>query len=358
MMSVTELTIRRPDDWHAHLRDGDMLRAVAEWTARDFGRAIVMPNVVPPVTTTALADDYRRRVLDALPEGCDFTPLMTLYLTESTAPAEIDRAVASDFVKAVKLFPAGATTNSENGVRDMDRVMPVLERMAETGMVLSVHGEVTDPEVDVFDREAVYIDRVLDPLRRRLPELRIVMEHVTSARGVEYVLSAERNLAATITPHHLVLTRSHILSGGIHPHYYCLPVAKGPEDRRAVRRAAVSGDPRFFFGSDSAPHPDAAKLRPAGSAGIFNAPTALACVAAVFEEESSLEKLETFVALNGPAFYNLLASSSRITLRRSEQAVAFPDRIMTADGPVTVFDPGFPLHWRVVGRDGLDDSTF
>jgi len=358
MMPVTELTIRRPDDWHAHLRDGAMLRAVAAWTARDFGRAIVMPNVVPPVTTVAGADDYRRRVLDALPDGCDFEPLMTLYLTASTAPEEIDRAASSGFVKAVKLFPAGATTNSESGVRDIERVMPVLERMAGAGMVLSVHGEVADADVDVFDREAVFIDRVLDPLRSRLPELRIVLEHVTSAYGVDYVLSAERNLAATITPHHLVLTRSSILAGGIHPHYYCLPVAKAPEDRRAVRKAAVSGDPRFFFGSDSAPHLDAAKERATGSAGIFNAPTALACVAQVFEEEGSLDKLETFVALSGPSFYNLLASSSRITLRRREQPAAIPGRIMTADGPVTVFDPGFPLHWQVEGRGGQDETTF
>ncbi len=357
-MSVNELTIRRPDDWHAHLRDGSMLRAVAEWTARDFGRAIVMPNVVPPATTVSDAADYRQRVLDALPEGCDFEPLMTLYLTESTTPEEIDRAASSGFVKAVKLFPAGATTNSDNGVRDIDRVMPVLERMAETGMVLSVHGEVTDQDVDIFDREAVFVDQVLDPLRRRLPELRIVLEHVTSAHGVEYVLSADRNLAATITPHHLVLTRSHILSGGIHPHYYCLPVAKGPEDRKAIRCAAVSGDARFFFGSDSAPHPDAAKMRAAGSAGIFNAPTALACVAAVFEEEGSLDTLETFVAMSGPAFYNLQANSSRITLCRREHPVAIPERIMTEDGPVTIFDPGFALYWQVEGRDGQDNTTF
>lgn len=350
-MSTTRLTIRRPDDWHVHFRDNDMLRTVAPCTARHFGRAIVMPNIVPPVTTTALAAAYRQRILDAIHEAMPgnrcFEPCMTLYLTESTTREEIVRAAASGFIKAVKLFPAGATTNSENGVRDMDKVMPVFEQMIASGLPLSVHGEVADAEVDIFDREAVFIDRVLDPLRKRLPELRIILEHVTSAVAVDYVQSAGHNLAATITPHHLVLTRNAMLAGGFRPHYYCLPVAKRAEDRSAVRKAAVSGDARFFFGSDSAPHPRQAKECAKGSGGIFNAPTALSCLAGVFEQEGKLEHLESFVALNGPAFYNQPAATDRITLFRQEQPIEFPHRIPTADGPVTVFDPGFPLHWQV-----------
>jgi len=340
------VTIRRPDDWHLHLRDGAMLEAVLPESARHFARAIVMPNLVPPVVTAAEARAYRDRIRAALPEGAEFTPLMTLYLTEATDPRDVAAAFEAGLIAAVKLYPAGATTNSASGVRDMDRVRGVLETMAEIGLPLCVHGEVTDPEVDIFDREAVFIDRVLDPLRRATPGLRVVMEHITTRNGVEYVRSGDRNLAATITTHHLVINRNHILVGGIRPHYYCLPVAKREEHRRALRSAATSGDPRFFLGTDSAPHTDANKQSACGCAGCFTATNTLSILAQVFEEEGALDRLEGFTSLHGAAFYGLPPNESRITLTRGDP-VAYPGRIETADGPVTVFDPGFALHWRV-----------
>jgi dihydroorotase len=343
---TNSVTIRRPDDWHLHLRDGAMLRAVLPESARHFARAIIMPNLVPPVVTAADARAYRGRIMDALPEGAEFTPLMTLYLTEATDPRDLSAAFDAGLISAVKLYPAGATTNSASGVRDMDRVRGVLETMAEIGLPLCVHGEVTDPEVDIFDREAVFIDRVLDPVRRATPGLRVVMEHVTTSNGVDYVRAGEADLAATITTHHLVINRNHILVGGIKPHYYCLPVAKREEHRLALRSAATSGDPRFFLGTDSAPHTDANKESACGCAGCFTATNTLSILAQVFEEEGALDRLERFTSLHGPAFYGLPPNESRITLTRG-CSVAYPDRIETADGPVTVFDPGFPLHWRV-----------
>lgn len=341
------LTIRKPDDWHLHLRDGAMLKAVLPFTAAHFARAIVMPNLVPPVVTRADAAAYRQRIMAALPAGYGFTPLMTLYLTEATDPDDVEAAFAAGEVAAVKLYPAGATTNSQSGVRDISKVYPVLERMAAIGMPLCVHGEVTDPSVDVFDREAVFIETVLDPLRQRFPELRIVMEHVTTKDGVDYVRGAEANLAATITTHHLIINRNAIFTGGIRPHYYCLPVAKREVHRLALRQAATSGDRRFFLGTDSAPHVDALKESACGCAGIFTAPNTLSCLAHVFEEEGALEKLEAFASLNGPAFYGLPPNEARITLRRQEAPVAFPKAIETVDGPVTVFDPMKPSHWYV-----------
>ncbi|QFT81306.1 Dihydroorotase [Roseovarius sp. THAF27] len=340
------LTIPRPDDWHLHLRDGAVLRAVLPETARHFGRAIVMPNLVPPVVTGAEAAAYRDLILAALPEGMDFTPLMTLYLTENTDPANVAAAHASGLVTALKLYPAGATTNSASGVRDFDRVRPVLERMAEIGMPLCVHGEVTDPEIDIFDREAVFIDRVLDPLRRATPGLRVVMEHITTRQGVDYVKSNPENLGATITTHHLVLNRNHLLVGGIKPHYYCLPVAKREEHRLALRAAATSGDARFFLGTDSAPHVDAAKETACGCAGCFTATNTLSILAEVFEQEGALDRLAGFASEHGPAFYGLPVSTDTITLTRGDP-VAYPPSIDTGDGPVTVFDPQMPLHWRV-----------
>ncbi len=340
------LTLRRPDDWHLHLRDGAVLRAVLPETARDFGRAIVMPNLVPPVVTAADAAAYLDRIRAALPEGSGFTPLMTLYLTETTDPDDVAAAHASGLVTAVKLYPAGATTNSQSGVRDIDRVRPVLERMAEIGLPLCVHGEVTDPAVDIFDREAVFIDRVLDPLRRAIPELRVVMEHITTKNGLDYVRAAPAGLGGTITVHHLVINRNHLLVGGIRPHYYCLPVAKREEHRLALRAAATSGDPRFFLGTDSAPHVDALKETACGCAGCFTATNALSVLAEVFEVEGALDRLEAFASLNGPAFYGLAPNPDTITLTRGAP-VEYPARIDTGDGPVTVFDPGFPLHWRV-----------
>ncbi|XDA99503.1 dihydroorotase [Sulfitobacter sp. LCG007] len=339
------LTLRRPDDWHLHLRDGAMLEAVLPHTAAHFARAIVMPNLVPPVVTGAQAAAYRDRILAALPEGADFEPLMTLYLTEDTDPDDVAAAHASGIVKAVKLYPAGATTNSASGVRDFDRVRPVLERMAEIGLPLCLHGEVTDAGVDIFDREAVFIDRVLDPIRRATPGLRVIMEHITTADAVDYARSQDASLGATITTHHLVINRNHILAGGIRPHYYCLPVAKRESHRLALRDAATSGEARFFLGTDSAPHTDAAKLLPCGCAGCFTAPNTMAILAHVFEEENALDRLERFCSLNGPAFYGLPANTASMTLERAPAPALA--QVETADGPVTVFDPGFTPAWRV-----------
>jgi len=340
------LTIRQPDDWHLHLRDGDMLRAVLPETARHFARAIIMPNLVPPVVTGADAAGYRARILKALPRGATFEPLMTLYLTEDTDPDDVAAAFAGGLISAVKLYPAGATTNSASGVADFDRVRAVLERMAAIGLPLCVHGEVTDSDIDIFDRESVFIDRVLDPIRRATPGLRVVMEHITTTQAVDYIKAHDADLAATITTHHLVINRNHILVGGIRPHYYCLPVAKREEHRLALVKAAISGDDRFFLGTDSAPHVDAAKETGCGCAGCFTAPNTMSILAEVFDREGALDRLEGFTSLNGPAFYRLPANDTTITLTRGAP-VRYPDKIRTKDGGVTVFDPGFDLHWTV-----------
>jgi dihydroorotase len=341
------LSLRQPDDWHLHLRDGAMLRAVLPETARHFARAIIMPNLVPPVVTAADAADYRDRIMAAKPLNNSFKPLMTLYLTETTDPKDVRAAFEIGLITAVKLYPAGATTNSASGVRDLNRVMRVLETMALMGIPLCLHGEVTDPDIDIFDREAVFIDTVLAPLRERLPKLRTVLEHVTTKQGVDYVTSQpEGTMGATITTHHLIIDRNHILAGGIKPHYYCLPVAKRATHRAALVAAATSGDPRFFLGTDSAPHLDAAKLQPCGCAGCFTATNTLSCLAEVFEREGALDRLEGFTSLHGPAFYKLPANDRTITLVKGDP-VTYPTAIDTDDGPVTVFDPGFPLHWRV-----------
>lgn len=347
---MDRLELRRPDDWHLHLRDGAMLRAVAPESARDFARAIVMPNLVPPVATTAEARAYRGRIEAALAgagAGADFTPLMTLYLTERTDAEDVAAGAAAGLVRAVKLYPAGATTNSHAGVRNFDAVRPVLERMAEIGLPLLVHGEVVDPDVDIFDREAVFIDRALDPIRRATPGLRVTMEHVTTAEGVDYARAGGPGLSATITAHHLVLNRNHILAGGIRPHYYCLPVAKRERHRLALVEAATSGAPCFFLGTDSAPHVDPLKEAACGCAGCFTAPVALPVLAHVFEAAGALDRLEAFVSLNGPAFHGLPPNEARIALVREAEPVRFPAKLETGDGPVTVFDPGFPLHWRI-----------
>jgi len=343
---LTELTIRRPDDWHLHLRDGAMLQAVLPETTRHFGRAIVMPNLVPPVVTAADARAYRARIDAAMPAGADFTPLMALYLTEDTDPSDVAAAHADGTATAVKLYPAGATTNSSSGVTDFDKVRPVLEKMAEIGMPLCVHGEVTSPDVDIFDREAVFIDKILKPIRKKTPDLKVVMEHITTQDAVDYVRDSRRNLAATITTHHLIINRNHILAGGIRPHYYCLPVAKRERHRIALVEAAVSGDKRFFLGTDSAPHTDENKIQPCGCAGVFSAPNTMSCLAEVFEAAGKLKQLEAFSSLNGPAFYGLPVSEDTITLRRGDP-VSYPDHIDTEDGHVTIFDPGFPLHWHI-----------
>jgi dihydroorotase len=344
-ISTDTITLRRPDDWHVHLRDGAMLTAVLPFTARQFARAIVMPNLVPPVTDVAMARAYREHILAALPAGADFTPLMTCYLTDATDPEEVARGHEEGVFAAVKLYPAHATTNSASGVTDCARIMPVLEHMAVLGMPLLVHGEVTDPEVDVFDREAVFIDRVLDPLRRRLPELRIVLEHITTKEAVGYVEAGGPNLAATITAHHLVINRNAIFAGGIRPHLYCLPIAKREKHRQALRRAATSGSPQFFLGTDSAPHPISAKETACGCAGIFTAPCALETYAEVFEEEGALDRLEAFAALNGPGFYRLPVNEARVTMRREPFAV--PEHIGEGGNAIVPFRAGESLRWRL-----------
>jgi dihydroorotase len=324
-----------------------MLKGVLPHSAQHFARAIIMPNLVPPVVTALDAAAYRERIMAALPEGAKFTPLMTLYLTEASDPADVARAYESGTARAVKLYPAGATTNSQSGVRDIEKAMPALERMAAIGMPLLIHGEVTDHAVDIFDREAVFIERVLAPLRERLPELKITMEHVTTREGVDYVRSAEMNLSATLTVHHLIINRNAILAGGIRPHYYCLPVAKREPHRLALREAAVSGDKRFYLGTDSAPHADPLKEAACGCAGCFTAPNALACLAHVFEEEGALDRLEGFASLHGPAWHDMPANEERITLVKRETPVRYPTKVETGAGPVTVFDPMFPLFWEV-----------
>lgn len=344
---MKKISIKRPDDWHLHLRDGEMLKGILPYSAKDFARAIIMPNLVPPVVTTGDAEAYKQRILNALPQGFDFEPLMVLYLTEDTDPDDVAAGHASGLITSMKLYPAGATTNSQSGVRDFDKVQGVLERMAEIGMPLCVHGEVTDPSVDIFDREAVFIDQVLDPLRQRNPALRMVMEHITTRQGIEYARSAGENVGATITTHHLIINRNAILAGGIRPHYYCLPVAKREEHRMALREAATSGEPTFFLGTDSAPHLDELKEHACGCAGIFTAINTMSLLAEVFEQENALDKLEAFTSLNGPAFYGLEPNDSKITLSRHDEPILFPEKVETGAGPVTVFDPMMDIHWSV-----------
>ncbi len=341
------LTIRRPDDWHLHLRDGAMLRAVLPETSRDFARAIIMPNLVPPVVTSADAVAYRDRIMEALPQGADFKPLMTLYLTEDTDPADVRAAAQSGLITAIKLYPAGATTNSASGVSNFDKVRPVLETMAEIGLPLCFHGEVTDPTVDIFDREAVFLETKLDPIRRATPGLKVTLEHITTKDGIDYVAGASGEIAGTITTHHLMINRNHLLAGGIRPHYYCLPVVKRATHQEALRKAATSGNPRFFLGTDSAPHLDGAKESACGCAGCFTATNTMACLAHVFEEENALDKLEAFTSLNGPAHYGLPVNDATLTLTKGDTPTPYPSHIDTPDGRVTVFDPGHPLMWRV-----------
>lgn len=346
-----QITLTRPDDWHLHLRDGNMLSAVAGTSARHFARALVMPNLVPPVVSGQDAEAYRQRILQAVQahdRDSSFQPLMTLYLTESTDARDVVAAAASGCVLAVKLYPAGATTNSASGVSNLDNVMPVLEAMAENNIVLCVHGEVTDPTVDIFDREARFIESVLEPLRARLPTLRIVMEHITTRDGAEYVSNSDSNLAATITPHHLMINRNHMLAGGIRPHYYCLPILKRATHQQALIQAACSGDSRFFLGTDSAPHTKSDKQSDCGCAGVFNAANTLECLATVFEEAQALQHLEAFVSLHGSRWYGLQPNQDTITLQKSEFATPLPDPIVVGEDTVVPFDPARPVYWKVL----------
>ena len=341
---VDALTLRQPDDWHVHLRDGEMLRLAAGPTARQFARAIVMPNLVPPVTTVAAARAYRQRILDALPSGRTFTPLMTAYLTDEIAPDEIAAGFGDGVFTACKLYPAGATTNSAAGVTDVRRIWPVLERMQAIGMPLLVHGEVVSPDIDIFDREAVFLETVLAPVLDDFPALKVVLEHITTEDSVQFVQASGATVAATITAHHLRIDRNAMFEGGLRPHAYCLPVAKRRHHRAALRQAAVSGNPKFFLGTDSAPHMRHEKESACGCAGIFSAPVALESYAQTFEEEGALDRLEAFASEFGPRFYGLPLNDGTVTLRRDPLAV--PEEVRQGELCVVPFHAGERLSWR------------
>jgi len=345
------LTLRRPDDWHVHLRDGPLLQAVAPATARQFARAIVMPNLAPPITTVAAAEAYRQRILAAVPDGLGFTPLMTAYLTDSIDPAELERGHVEGVFTACKLYPANATTNSAAGVSDLSKLSRVFETLERIGMPLLIHGEVTDGEIDVFDREAVFIERHLGPMLQRHPGLKVVFEHITTTEAADFVQAAGPNLAATITPHHLHINRNAMFRGGLRPDFYCLPVAKRERHRLALVAAATSGDPKFFLGTDSAPHPRHAKEAACGCAGIYNAPFAIESYAVVFEAEGQLERLEAFASEHGPRFYGLPLNADSITLVRETHTV--PPRLHANDAAgvatsLVPFHAGAVLPWRLV----------
>ncbi len=343
------ITIRKPDDWHLHVRDGEMLNSVMHFTARNFGRAIIMPNLVPPVTTIKDAIAYRERVMAALPEGSSFEPLMTCYMTDETDPDEIEQGFGDGIFTGVKLYPVGATTNSAYGVTDFEKIRPVLARMEKIGMRLLIHGEeAADPSVDVFDREAVFIDRRLIPMTKDYPGLRIILEHLSSKIGVDYVRSAAPQVGGTITPYHMLLNRTDMLGSGIRPYYYCMPIVKRERDRLAVLEAATSGEACYFLGTDSAPHPVADKLAQCGCAGLFNAPVAIETYANTFDQAGALDKLEAFASLNGPAHYGLPANEETITLER--QSWTAPEEI-TVPGPAEhaiIYRGGETIEWRVV----------
>ena len=342
---MTSLTILKPDDWHLHVRDHDALTSVVPDTARCFTRAIIMPNLKPPVTTTEQALAYRERILAAIPDGAQFEPLMTLYLTDNTVASDIVKAKASGLVHAVKYYPAGATTNSDDGVTDITRTYAVMEQLAETGMPLLVHGEVTDSDIDIFDREKVFIDRVLLPLTERYPQLRVVFEHVTTDDAVQFVEQSAANIGATITPHHLLYNRNAMFKGGIRPHYYCLPILKREQHRQALLRAATSGNPKFFLGTDSAPHAVGKKETACGCAGIYNAHAAIELYAEVFEQENALDKLEAFASRNGPAFYQLPCNTQTITLTKQDWQV--PASQSLGKETLIPLRAGETVRWRV-----------
>ena len=344
-MASNEIRLIRPDDWHLHLRDGDALAAVVGASAAQFGRAIIMPNLKPPVTNVEQARAYRDRILAALPPGADFTPLMTLYLTDNTTPEQIRAAKASGIVHGVKLYPAGATTNSDAGVTDVRHAYPALEAMQREGLPLLVHGEVTDQAIDLFDREQVFIDQVMIPLRRDFPGLRVVFEHITTAQAAQYVRDAEPGIAATITAHHLLYNRNAIFIGGIRPHWYCLPVLKRETHRLALLEAATGGNPRFFLGTDSAPHAQRLKEHAVGCAGCYTAPHALELYAAAFEMAGALERLEGFASRHGPAFYGLPVNSAIVTLRRDPWTI--PQSLPFPGDAIVPLAAGETLQWRL-----------
>jgi dihydroorotase len=344
---VQQLTLTRPDDWHLHLRDSALMQSVVQDSARQFARAIVMPNLRPPVTTTEQAQEYRKRILAALPQGSDFQPLMTLYLTDNTKPEEIRKAKASGIVHAVKYYPAGATTNSDSGVTDIRKTHAVLEEMQRCGMPLLMHGEVTDPAVDVFDREAVFIERILMPVLKDFPQLRVVFEHITTKDAVQFVTVAPDHIAATITAHHLLHNRNAMFSGGMRPHYYCLPVLKREVHREALGKAAISGSKKFFLGTDSAPHEQHLKESACGCAGIYTAHAAIELYAEVFERLNALDKLEGFASFYGADFYRLPRNTGTITLRRESWQV--PGSIAFGEHRLVPLRAGEKINWKIGG---------
>jgi dihydroorotase len=343
---MNQLTITRPDDWHLHLRDGDTLNAVLPDTAHRFARAIIMPNLRPPVTTTDAAKSYRDRILACLPTGSKFEPLMTLYLTDNTRPEEIIKAKTSGVVHAVKYYPAGATTNSDSGVTDLNKCSQVFEVMQNLGMPLLMHGEVTDGDVDVFDREKVFIDRNMKPLLARFPELKVVFEHITTRDAAQFVSAAPANVAATITPHHLLMNRNAMFAGGMRPHHYCLPILKREEHRQALVEAAISGSPKFFLGTDSAPHPKSAKESACGCAGMYSAHAAIELYAEVFDAENALAKLEAFASFYGADFYGLPRNQDHITLVKESWQV--PAEMEFGDDVLVPLRAGQSVQWRML----------
>lgn len=346
-MSTTEqsITITQPDDWHLHLRDGDAMKSILPHTARCFARAIVMPNLAVPITTVEQAQGYRNRILDALPENMSFEPLMTLYLTDNMSLQELHKANTSNFIKAIKLYPAGATTNSDAGVTNLEGRYPLLEEMQKLELPLLIHGEVTDPDVDMFDRENVFMDKVLIPLRKHFPELKIIFEHLTTKEAAEYVASSDEPIAATLTPHHLMFNRNILFQGGIRPHYFCLPVLKEESDRQALIKAATSGNKRFFAGTDSAPHPKEAKERMIGSAGCYSAMLALEMYTQIFDEENKLDFLEAFMSFNGADFYQLPRNTNKVSLRKEPWIV--PESVPFGNTVVVPLHAGEPISWKI-----------
>jgi dihydroorotase len=340
------LTIIQPDDFHLHLRDGKVLQSTVTQAARQFRRAIIMPNLKPPITTTKHATEYRKRILAQLPSNTDFQPLMTLYLTDNTPPEEIVRAKESGIVHGIKLYPAGATTNSDAGVTSLSNCIKTLDEMQKQGIPLLMHGEVTDPDVDIFDREAVFIDKVLIPLRKMLPDLKVVFEHITTKAAAEYVTDAEGFIGATVTPQHLLFNRNHLLVGGIHPHYYCLPILKREENRQALLKAVTQNNRRFFAGTDSAPHAKGAKENACGCAGCYSASHAIELYATVFEQQNALEHLEWFTAINGPKFYNLAVNRTTITLEKRDWQI--PESLPFGSDKVIPLMAGENLTWKLV----------
>ena len=344
---MEEIEIIKPDDWHVHFRDNEILKAVVPETTRHFARSIVMPNLIPPILNAKQAVEYKKRIEKAIPKGDDFEPFMTIYLTEQTNKNELKNAYKNGAVFAVKLYPAGATTNSDSGVKDITKIMPVLEMMAEVGMPLLIHGEVTDPNIDIFDREKEFIDKKLDFICKELPKLKITLEHITTREATEYVKEGIKNLVASITPHHLALNRNAIFVGGIRPHNYCLPILKRENHRKCLVSAATSGNKKFFLGTDTAPHLISDKQSACGCAGIFNATYCLPILAQIFDNQKSINKLEEFVSINGSNHYNLKTNNKKISIVKSNEALCFTEYLYTEKQKIKIFKPDFPVFWSV-----------